>query len=231
MSGELGLCVIPARGGSKRIEKKNSRLFLGKPIIAYSISAALECGCFEEVMVSTDDPGIAELGRKYGASVPFMRSEGTSGDSSGLAAVLLEVLRQYASRGRTFSIAACVLATAPLLASSDLKAAVARMADSRYDAILSVCRYSYPIQRSLVERAGGLRMKWPRYYPKRSQDLQPCFHDAGQFYIVRPGPFQRQRRLFLRRLLKHELPESRVQDIDTEEDWKMAEYKYRFLHG
>jgi N-acylneuraminate cytidylyltransferase len=231
MSAESGLCVIPARGGSKRIEKKNVRSFLGRPIISYSIQAALASGCFQEIMVSTDDPEIAQLARSLGAEVPFLRSAQTSGDTAGLAEVLLEVLSQYAQAGRRFEIAACVLATAPLLAAADLQEALGRLGSSRCDGILGVCRYSYPIQRSLVERGGRLRMRWPRHYKSRSQDLKPCYHDAGQFYIVRTGAFRQQRRLFLRQMLKYELPETRVQDIDTEEDWRMAEHKYRLLHG
>jgi pseudaminic acid cytidylyltransferase len=231
MSFESALCVIPARGGSKRIEKKNARLFLGKPIIAYSIEAARQSGCFQEVMVSTDDPQIADIAKQLGASVPHLRSAQTSGDSAGLAEVLLEVLSQYAAAGRRFDLAACVLATAPLLEASDLKVAMSQLVLVRCDGILSVCRYSYPIQRSLIERGGHLRMRWPRYYRSRSQDLETSYHDAGQFYIVRTEAFLHQRRLFLQHMLKYELPETRVQDIDTEEDWKMAEQKYRFLHG
>ena len=231
MSVEPALCVIPARGGSKRIEKKNSRLFLGKPIIAYSIEAARQSGCFQEIMVSTDDPQIADLARQLGASVPFLRSAQTSGDTAGLAEVLLEVLSQYARAGRQFGIASCVLATAPFLDAHDLETAMGLFAAEHCDGILSVCRYSYPIQRSLVERGGRLRMRWPRHYRSRSQDLEPSYHDAGQFYIVRTEAFLRQRRLFLRHMLKYELPEIRVQDIDTEEDWRMAEHKFRFLHG
>jgi N-acylneuraminate cytidylyltransferase len=231
MITDSSLCVIPARGGSKRIQNKNTRVFLGKPIISYSIEAALQSGCFQEVMVSTDDVEIAELASRLGAAVPFLRSPRTSRDDAGLAEVLHEVLAQYARGGRQFDIIACVLATAPMLAPSDLQTAMGRLANSRQDGILSVCRYSHPIQRSLVERGTGLRMKWPRYYRSRSQDLEPCYHDAGQFYIVRTGAFLRQHRLFLRGMLKYELPETRVQDIDTEEDWKMAEHKYRFLNG
>jgi pseudaminic acid cytidylyltransferase len=231
MNAEQRLCVIPARGGSKRIEKKNVRVFLGKPILAYPIEAALQSGCFQEVMVSTDDPQIAELARKFGAAVPFPRSAQTSGDATGLAEVLLEVLSQYNRLGRQFGTTACVLATAPLLAASELREAMDEFAAARCDGILSVCRYSYPIQRSLVECGGHLRMRWPRHYRSRSQDLQPSYHDAGQFYIVHTEAFLRQRRLFLRHMLKYELPETHVQDIDSEEDWKMAEQKYRFLHG
>ena len=182
-------------------------------------------------MVSTDDPQIADLARQLGAAVPFLRSEQTSGDTAGLAEVLLKVLSQYGRAGRQFGIASCVLATAPFLDASDLKMAMGLLAEDRCDGILSVCRYSYPIQRSLVEREGRLRMRWPRHYRSRSQDLEPCYHDAGQFYIVHTEAFLRQRRLFLQQMLKYELPETRVQDIDTEEDWKMAEQKYRFLHG
>jgi pseudaminic acid cytidylyltransferase len=228
---EQSLCIIPARAGSKRIEKKNVQPFLGKPILAYSIQAALQSGCFNEVMVSTDDPQIADLARQLGAAVPFPRSAQTSGDTAGLTEVLLEVLSQYAQVGRRFDITACVLATAPLLASKDLKEAKSRLAASQCEGILSVCQYSYPIQRSLVERGGRLRMRWPRYYRSRSQDLEPSYHDAGQFYIVRTAAFLHQRRLFLRTMLKYRLPEIRVQDIDTKEDWLLAEHKYRFLYG
>ncbi|MBN1837576.1 MAG: pseudaminic acid cytidylyltransferase [Spirochaetales bacterium] len=231
MSPAECLCVIPARSGSKRIPNKNTRLFCGKPIMAYSIEAALESGCFAEVMVSTDDPHIADVAREHGASVPFMRSRRTAGDFAGLAEVMVEVLEVYARRGRTFPLIACVLATAPFVASTDLRSASDRLGVEACDGILTVCRYVYPIQRALVERRGRLRMRWPRYYNSRSQDLEPCYHDAGQFYFLRTAAFLRHRRLLLRDMLKYELPESRVQDIDTEEDWRAAELKYRALHG
>jgi N-acylneuraminate cytidylyltransferase len=182
-------------------------------------------------MVSTDDPVIAELARKYGASVPFLRSERTSGDNAGLAEVLPEVLQRHTQMGRAFDLAACVLVTAPFVTALDLRTAAERMSDGRHDALLSACRYSYPIQRALIEQRGQVRMKWPRYYRRRSQDMEPCYHDAGQFYFVRTRPFMRERRLFLRNMIMHELPESRVQDIDTKEDWVIAEHKYRSLHG
>lgn len=225
------LCVIPARGGSKRIEKKNVRLFCGKPILVYSIEAALQSGCFDEVMVSTDDLEIAELARQSRASVPFMRSPRTSGDFAGLSEVLLEVLSAYSRRGRSFGMTACVLATAPFVTPDDLRSAVETVVAGSADGILSVCCYGYPIQRALVERNGRLLMRWPKHYRSRSQDLEPCYHDAGQFYVVRTSPLLRQRRLFLRNMVKYELSESRVQDIDTEDDWRLAEYKYRLLYG
>jgi pseudaminic acid cytidylyltransferase len=225
------LCVIPARGGSKRIEKKNIRPFCGKPIISYSIEAALESGCFAEVMVSTDDREIADLARDRGASVPFMRSTKTSGDFAGLADVLVEVIDQYAERGQTFPVFACVLATAPFVTPVDLRRAVEKISAADADGVVSVCRYGYPIQRALVERSGRLQMRWPKYYQSRSQDLEPCYHDAGQFYVLRTDPFLKRRCLFLSNSVKYELPESQVKDIDTEEDWWNAEQKYRLLHG
>lgn len=225
------VCVIPARGGSKRIEKKNIRPFCGKPIILYSMAAALESGCFDEVMVSTDDPETADLARRSGASVPFMRDSSTAGDNAGLADVLVEVLQCYKFIDKSFDLMGCILATAPLLMQGDLREAVAQMSDSECDAVISACRFAYPIQRAIVEREGKARMKWPQYYQSRSQDLEPAYHDAGQFYIVRTQPFLRERKLFLRRLRLFKLPESRVQDIDTEEDWKIAEQKYRLLNG
>jgi pseudaminic acid cytidylyltransferase len=170
---EQRLCVIHARGGRKRIEEKNARLFLGKPILSFSILTTLQSGCFNEVMVFTDDPQIAELARRLGAALPFPHSAQTSGDTAGLVEVLLEVLSQYAQVGHRLDIAACILATAPLLTDKDLKEAMSRLAVSQREGIQSVGWYSYPIQRSHVERNGRLRMRWPRYYRSRSRDLDP----------------------------------------------------------
>lgn len=221
------LCIIPARGGSKRIPRKNVKPFMGKPMIAYSIENALNTGLFEEVMVSTDDPEIAEVARRYGASVPFLRSEKTANDFATLADVLREVLDCYAERGRTFDHFCCLLATAPLLRSQDISDGYRRLVESDFSSILPVVRFSYPILRSFnMDEDGTLVYNWPEYAKSRSQDLPAAFHDAGTFYwhktdrwmrgdIVRGGV---------------EIPEDSVQDIDTEEDWRLAEMKYRLMH-
>jgi len=180
------LAIIPARGGSKRIPRKNVKDFLGKPILAYSIEAALESGLFEEVMVSTDDKEIAEIAKYYGAAVPFMRSAETSDDHSTLSDVLMEVLGEYEARKRTFENLCCLFATAPFVTDEKLKAAYQKLLEGDFVSIVSVQEYQFPILRSLkTNQAGYLEMNWPEYAKTRSQDLAPAFHDAGQFYWAR----------------------------------------------
>lgn len=226
------LAVITARGGSKRIPRKNVKSFLGKPILLYSIEAALHSGVFDEVMVSTEDEEIAKLAQKAGAKVPFFRSSETANDYATTADVLLEVLGQYRERGMQFDYICCIYPTAPFVTAGRLKEAMEKLASEEADGLLPVVRFSFPPQRSVVLGDDGfLQFKWQEYMLARSQDLEPFYHDAGQFYCLNTERFLQQKKMVMEKTIPMELPESEVQDIDTEEDWKIAEAKYRVLHG
>lgn len=221
------LAIITARGGSKRIPGKNRKEFCGKPIIAYSIEAALASGLFDTVMVSTDDPQIAALAREYGAEVPFMRSEQTAGDYATTNDVLLEVIETYDLLGEHFEEACCLYPTAPFVTADRLKNAVERLEESDADTLIPVVGFSYPPQRAMIVRDGRLVFEYPQYLDSRSQDLEPHYHDAGQFYVFRVDAFRRNKRLMVGSILPYEISEMEVQDIDNYTDWEIAEIKYR----
>ncbi|MBR1669334.1 MAG: pseudaminic acid cytidylyltransferase [Butyrivibrio sp.] len=225
------LAMITARGGSKRIPRKNIKQFNGKPIIAYSIEAALSSGAFDEVMVSTDDDEIAEISRKYGAGVPFMRSEKTANDFATTVDVIEEVLDEYHKRGQDFEMFACIYPTAPFVTAGRLRAATEQLRESDADVLIPVVRFSYPPQRAMVIEKERLVFKAPENLSKRSQDLEPYFHDAGQFYISRTESFKKNRALMVGNILPMELSELEVQDIDNEVDWKLAELKYNLARN
>ncbi|OKL41321.1 pseudaminic acid cytidylyltransferase [Pontibacter flavimaris] len=224
------IAIIPARGGSKRIPRKNIRAFLGKPVIAYSIEAALNSGLFDEVMVSTDDAEIADVAVKYGAKVPFLRTPGTSDDFATTAAVLNEVLQKYEQAGRQFDLGCCLYPTAPLVGQAALVAAYEQLTANNYDTVFPVVKYSYPIWRSLKMEEGKTIMNWPEHLTSRSQDLPAAYHDAGQFYWFRVDRFLQQQSLFTQNSGAVELEELEVQDIDNLTDWKLAELKYQLLN-
>lgn len=227
----MRLALIAARGGSKRIPRKNIRPFLGKPIIAYSIEAALESGCFDEVMVSTDDQEIAEVAGRHGASVPFLRSAATSSDHATTAAVISEVLREYAVRGRAVEIACCLYPTAPFVTPAILRSGLELLeSDHRFSGVIPVARFSYPIQRALRIRARCVEMFQPEHLLTRSQDLEPAYHDAGQFYWLRVEKFANEPSLMTPTTAALVVPEWQVQDIDNEEDWAAAEMKFAQLN-
>ena len=223
--------IITARGGSKRIPRKNIKEFCGRPILAYSIDAALQSGVFDVVMVSTDDEEIAETARRYGAEVPFFRSRETAGDYASTTDVLTEVLAEYQKQGQEFGLLCGIYPTAPFLKPETLKKAMTLLAESGADAVQPVVRFSFPPQRGVCIREGEVRFLWPEYRNARSQDLEPYYHDVGQFYCLNAKSFLSQKTLVMERTLPFILPELEVQDIDTEEDWKIAELKYRLLHG
>lgn len=218
------LCIITARGGSKRIPRKNIKEFLGKPIIAYSIEAAIMSGIFDEVMVSTDDKEIAEVSKRYGASIPFFRSAATSNDFATTADVLNEVLDQYERIGRSFDFFSCVYPTAPFVTAEKLKAAFMKLQESDADALTPVIPFSYPPQRAFVIKQGGLVYQYPEYRRARSQDLEPIYHDCGQFYFYRTSSFRAGK---TERNLPLIMPEEETQDIDNFSDWELAEVKYK----
>ena len=224
------LCIIPARGGSKRIPRKNIKTFLGKPIIAYSIEAALDSGIFDEVMVSTDDEEFAGIARKYGASVPFLRSEATANDYATTVDVLLEVIEQYKLRGKIFESICCLYSTAPFVTSDRLKEAYSKLSD-KIDACFTMVEYSYPIQRSLrINEEGQVEIKYPEYLKSRTQDLEKVYHDAGQFYFVKTDTLLNEKTVWCKRTAPLVLSELEVQDLDTLTDWQLAQMKYELVH-
>ncbi len=223
------LAMITARGGSKRIPRKNIKEFCGKPIIAYSIEAALASGAFDTVMVSTDDEEIAEVAKQYGAEVPFYRSEKTSNDFATTADVILEVLEEYEKRGECFDIACCIYPTAPFLTSERLAEAVDKLVQSEADTLIPVVAFSYPVQRALIVREEKLVFEYPQYMGSRSQDLEKHFHDVGQFYVLKTKAFKENKKLMLGSIIPYEMSEMEVQDIDNQTDWEIAEMKYRIL--
>lgn len=223
------LAIIPARGGSKRIPGKNIKHFVGKPIIAYSIENALNSGLFSEVMVSTDDPLIAELAKKYDAKIPFLRSEISSNDYAPLADVILEVLSNYKAIGKKFDFVCCLLPTAPFITSKRIIDAYEKLINANIDSVFPVVRFSYPIQRALKFEQDKISMIWPENMMARSQDLMPAYHDSGQFYWLKVSSFIESGKIFSDNSSAIILSELEVQDIDTEEDWKIAEIKYQLL--
>ena len=222
------IAIITARGGSKRIPKKNIKSFCGRPIIAYSIEAALESKQFDEVMVSTDSDEIANIAKKYGASVPFFRSEATSNDYAITADVLNEVLEKYKEKGIVFDIFACIYPTAPFIDCQKIIEAMKLAEDS--DGVVSVVKYSFPPQRAFVIREGNIAYQYPEYEKMRSQDLEPIYHDCGQLYVCKTEMFLKVHSLILPKTKPYILPEEEVQDIDTLSDWEIAEAKYKALY-
>lgn len=223
------LAIIPARGGSKRIPRKNIKEFCGKPIIGYSIEAALSSKLFDEVMVSTDDEEIAEIARSFGASVPFMRSKETANDYAILKDVLNEVLAKFKELGKSFDEVCCILPTAPLIECEDILNAHEILSINDAVSVVPVVKYSYTIWRSLKIENSKLQMNWPENFPKRSQDLPDAYHDAGLFYWYSKRYFEEKIAGFGENACPYILEEEKVQDIDTEDDWRIAEMKFNIM--
>jgi len=223
------VAIITARGGSKRIPRKNIKPFLGIPIIKYSIDAALRSGCFDEVMVSTDDKEIAEIAAAYGATIPFFRSAETSNDHADTVSVLKEVILEYRDRGLDFTYLCGIYPTAPFITARKLQEAMSKLKESGAGSVLPVTRFSYPIQRALKIENGRVMMIHPENYFARSQDLMPTYHDCGQFYCMRTDAMFRESKYCMDHTVPYELPEVEVQDIDNNEDWELAEIKYQYL--
>lgn len=224
------VAIITARGGSKRIPRKNIKLFSGQPIINYSIKAALDSGLFDEVMVSTDDLEIAEYAIKAGANVPFIRSAENSNDFAGTAEVICEVLEKYKENNIIYDVGCCIYPTAPFLTSETLILGYEKFIEKKFDVLFPAIQYSYPIQRSVrVLGNGCIEMLWPENYTKRSQDLEPIFHDVGQFYWFDSEAMLNKKRLFTDNSGVLIVSEMSSQDIDNDEDWHLAELKYSLL--
>jgi pseudaminic acid cytidylyltransferase len=223
------LAIIPARGGSKRIPGKNIKEFCGFPIIKYSIDVAIKSGCFDEVMVSTEDKKIARIAKKYGAKIPFFRSKETSCDDASTGAVVKEVLESYKKINLDFDYVCCIYPTAPFITGSLLNKAYGILKNNNVDSVIPIVKYDYPIQRALKVSNNKVQMICPENEDKRSQDLEEAYHDVGQFYWLRSNSFLKKNKIFTDKTMYIELPVINAQDIDTEQDWEMAEIKYKIL--
>lgn len=223
------LAIIPARGGSKRIPRKNIKPFLGKPIIAYSIEAALKSKLFDEVMVSTDDEEIAEIAIQFGSKVPFFRSEDNANDFAVLADVIVEVLKNYSTLGLNFNNVCCILPTAPFVSSKNLMFAHSKLIKNGLDSVFPIIEYSFPIQRSLKIENDNVSMVWPEHLNTRSQDLEPRYHDAGQFYWMNTNSFLKEQKILTGNSSAIIISSLEAQDIDTKTDWKLAEIKFKMM--
>lgn len=226
---ERTIAIIPARGGSKRIPKKNIKDFCGKPIIGYAIEAAVKAGIFDEVMVSTDSEEIAKIARGFGADIPFMRSERTSGDYATTADVIFEVLDKYREQGKEFSYGVCIYPTAPFVTADKLIKAMELIQSGNGQIVLPVVAFSYPPQRGYVMNENYLKMKCPENFKARSQDLEKMYHDAGQFFAINIARYRESRGVVVEGILPYILPEQEVQDIDNETDWEIAQIKYEYM--
>ena len=224
------ICIIPARGGSKRIPGKNIKLFLGKPIISYTIEAAISSNLFDEVMVSTDDEEIASVAKKYGASVPFYRSSENATDNSTTVDALLEVLGQYSSQNKHFDFGCCIYPTAPFSTQELLLQGYNKLIDESHEVVFPAQAYVHPIQRSFsLGHKNQIKMFSPNDELTRTQDLTTYYHDVGQFYWFKSESLMAKKSLFKGKTAIIKVSQFEAHDIDEITDWKIAELKYKFL--
>ena len=228
----MKLAIIPARGGSKRIPRKNIKLFCEKPMIAWSIEAALQSGCFDQVIVSTDDEEIADVARRYGATVPFVRPAELSDDHTGTIPVIRHAIEWVNAQGQSVEQACCLYATAPFVSPEDIRRGFDTLLDTGSDYAFSVTSYAFPIQRAIrLNAEGRVEMFNPEHFNTRSQDLEEAFHDAGQFYWGKADAWLQGRMIFSPASVPVALPRHRVQDIDTPEDWVRAEWLFKAMQA
>ncbi|MFH0934732.1 MAG: pseudaminic acid cytidylyltransferase [Pseudomonadota bacterium] len=228
----MRLAVIPARGGSKRIPRKNIKTFCGKPMIAWSIAAARESGCFDHVIVSTDDAEIAEVASSYGAEVPFMRPSQLSDDYTGTIPVIAHAIDWMSQNVAPVELACCIYATAPFVSAEHLQRGLSMLLETGSDYAFSVTSYAFPIQRAIrIMPDSRVEMFSPEQFNTRSQDLEEAWHDAGQFYWGRTAAWLAGKPIFSRDAVAVPLPRHRVQDIDTPEDWERAELMFMALQA
>lgn len=225
------IAIIPARGGSKRIPRKNIKHFLGKPIIAYSIETAINSRLFDEVMVSTDDDEIAKIALKYGATVPFLRSQKTANDFATTLEVLEEVLKMYKTQNKDFDYVCCIYACAPFSSVKNLRLSLNLLINKKFDSVFPIIPFGFPIQRALKENEGKVSFYYPEFSLSRSQDLEKSYHDAGQFYWLNTEICMEKKKILTDNSGSIVLTELEGQDIDNEIDWKLAEIKYELLQS
>lgn len=228
----MKLAVIPARGGSKRIPRKNIKLFCGKPMIAWSIEAALQSGCFDQVIVSTDDAEIAEVARQHGATVPFMRPAELSDDYTGTIPVIRHAIEWLMAQGQQTDQVCCLYATAPFVTPEDIRRGLDILTDTGCDYAFSVTSYAFPIQRAIrIDAENRVEMFSPEHFNTRSQDLEEAWHDAGQFYWGQADAWGNNKMIFSPASTPVRLERHRVQDIDTPEDWLRAEWMFKAMQA
>tara|TARA_Y100000768_G_C23981101_1_gene685840 strand:+ start:1841 stop:2533 length:693 start_codon:yes stop_codon:yes gene_type:complete len=228
----MNVAIIPARGGSKRIPNKNIKNFLGKPMLSYAIKIALSSGVFSKVIVSTDSKEIASVANEYGAETPFIRPEELSDDYTGTHNVVGHAVKWLEDSGHTLDYVCCIYATAPLIQVEDLIHGFEIIKSSEWSSVIAATNYSYPIYRSFQNLTnGGLEMIFPEHYHSRSQDLPEVFHDAGQFYWAKPKIWKDEPKGYNKNSTIVKIPNHRVQDIDTLDDWKNAEMIYKILNN
>ena len=226
------LCVIPARGGSKRIPRKNVKLFHGQPMVSYSIRAAQACGLFDTIVVSTDDEDVAQVARDHGAETPFVRPPELGNDHIGTDAVVVHAINWFRDQGMVFDAACCVYATAPLIDPERIKDGWDRLCEPGRRFAFAVTSFPFPIQRALKQTPdGSIDMFWPENRTKRSQDLEHAYHDAAQFYWGWSDAWLNSEIIFSPISAPVILPRTHVVDVDTPEDWEVAEVTYRVLKG
>ncbi|EKD80049.1 MAG: Pseudaminic acid CMP-transferase [uncultured bacterium] len=223
------LAIIPARGGSKRIPRKNIRAFLGQPIISYPIAAALDSKLFDEVMVSTDDQEIASVAKSLGATIPFLPSRETASDTATTLSVLLEVLSIYEKQGRYFESVCCLYPTAVFITTEIIKQAHEMLQTGETNGVATFANYEHPIQRAFKIEGYNITLRNPEHWDTRTQDLEPSYYDTGQLYFLKTSVLQDEQRVFVSNMKPLILESSQVQDIDTLEDWSLAEMKYTHL--
>jgi N-acylneuraminate cytidylyltransferase len=228
----MSIAIIPARGGSKRIPRKNIKEFCGKPMIAYSIEAALQSGCFDKVIVSTDDKEISEIARSYGAEVPFVRPEALSNDHAGTLPVIKHAIEWLKLNNKAPRQVCCIYATAPFISTEDIQKGQKILEEAGCDYAFSVTSYAFPIQRSIrISENNRVEMFNSDYFSARSQDLEEAYHDAGQFYWGKAEAWLSGKKIFSQESSPIILPRYRVQDIDTQEDWCRAESMFKAIQS
>ena len=228
----MNIAIIPARGGSKRIPRKNIREFCGRPMIAWSIEAAKATSIFDRIIVSTDDAQIAQVARQWGAETPFMRSEVLSDDNAGTTPVIAHAIEWAKSQGLNITAVCCIYATAPFVQSGDIKHGLQALLSGGWDYVFSATEFSAPIFRSFQQSDnGGVEMFFPENFEARSQDLPIALHDAAQFYWGTPQAWAESRQIFDRQSKSIMIPRWRVQDIDTPDDWLRAELMFKVLNA
>jgi pseudaminic acid cytidylyltransferase len=226
----MRLCVIPARGGSKRIPRKNIKFFFGQSMIGYSIKAAIASECFDKVIVSTDDQEIAEVAKSFGAEVPFMRPDELANDYTATIPVIKHAIEWFDDQGQPPSEVCCLYATAPLIQEDSIREAYKKMKQEKADYCFTVTSFAFPIQRAIkITVENRIEMFYPEHFETRSQDLEESYHDAGQFYWGKAEAFKQQKPLFSKSSTPYILSRHLVQDVDTPEDWKRAELMYEVL--
>lgn len=226
----MKVCIIPARGGSKRIPRKNIKVFNGKPMIGYSIEAAFQSQCFDKVIVSTDDKEIAEIAINMGAEAPFFRPDELANDHAATLPVIKHAIEWFQQNKIEPEYVCCIYATAPFIEAKYIQKALHKLQQTKTDYCFSAASYPFPIQRAFkVTKNDRVKMFNPEKFNTRSQDLEEAYHDAGQFYWGKTSAFLAEKMIFSETATPYLLPRHRVQDIDTAEDWERAELMYKAL--